>query len=47
MQLDAEDDEQPYYKPPVVPLPSEQASESLSGETQAESAVAISAHDEE
>ncbi|KFY07675.1 hypothetical protein V492_06923 [Pseudogymnoascus sp. VKM F-4246] len=48
VQLDAEDGEQPYYKPPVVPLrsESEQSSQRLSGETQNDS-VAETAHEDE
>jgi sorting nexin-1/2 len=39
MQLDAEDDEQPYYKPPVIPLPSQSNDGRLSGETAGGSAI--------
>lgn len=47
MQLDAEDDENPFYKPPVVPLPSEQAeSGRLSGETEVETATATADQEE-
>ncbi len=49
MQLDAEDDENAFYKPPVIPLPSElpqPAAERLSGETQVEAAATVTADDE-
>ncbi len=49
MQLDAEDDENAFYKPPVIPLPSElpqPAAERLSGETQVEAAAIVTADDE-
>lgn len=44
MQLDAEEDGEAFYKPPVIPLPSEAAQKSrLSGETQVESAALATA----
>lgn len=47
VQLDAEDDEQPYYKPSVAPLPSDHSAERPSGETKADSTASATATDEE
>ncbi|KAI9742830.1 MAG: Vacuolar protein sorting-associated protein 5 [Claussenomyces sp. TS43310] len=49
MQLDADDDDQPYFKPPVVPLPSEGNSDAQrwSGETKVEEAASATAEQEE
>lgn len=47
MQLDAEDEDVPYYKPPVIPLPSKSGEDRLSGETAAESAAIIKADQED
>lgn len=49
MQLDAEEDGDAFYKPPVIPLPSEstQASGRLSGETQVEDAGLATAEHED
>lgn len=44
MQLDAEDEDQGYYKPPVMPLPvpsTEASGERLSGETAVETTAAV------
>ncbi len=49
MQLDAEDDENAFYKPPVIPLPSESGQatdERLSGEPQIEAAATVTAEDD-
>lgn len=49
MQLDAEDDEHAYYRPPVEPAASAATSgdNRLSGETQVESASVTTAGDDE
>lgn len=50
MQLDAEDDEHAYYRPPIEPAASASAAPAgprLSGETQVEAASAATADDED
>ena len=49
MQLDAEDDDQSFYKPPVAPAATQAPNEGdqrLSGETQVEAAPATGDDDE-
>jgi hypothetical protein len=49
MQLDAEDDGDVFYKPPVIPLASSSTGEPgrLSGETQVEAAATVTADQED
>jgi hypothetical protein len=47
MQLDAEEDGDAFYKPPVIPLPSELGDNRLSGETAVEAAALATADQED
>jgi len=47
MQLDAEEDEQVFYKPPVEPAARAAAESRPSGETSSESAALITAEEED